>query len=306
MWSSVSVGFGRFEPKRSEKINFKGVVFMSLDSGIAWSIVGERYPSSKKWTWCVSDSSLIISYIDQLWDNNLLPILHSQNAEIDVINEMLSEFKTLPPTFTGVNLNALRCLVFNSWSEQRMLSLCNLPSIGYIIDKNPSIHQIGTSEPTLGPNLSMLNILHLDILRDIKEHQLLVLVGQEGSGRSDVLLRLEALGWYVFNSKQSAEIERALPNSERISRLKDLIANIGKESSLTRFGFVVDTSNPTHKNRSFYMRIAKECKVKASVGWITYPGYFTKDYIKVPDFVLKNYTETLEIPSSEENVIRII
>lgn len=320
MWSSPSAFAGLVRLGTGEKVYqaaspYKGIVYMSLDCGIAWNYLGGKYPTLQTWTWCVSDPKQITNYIDGLWANGLLPVFYTAGAKPDVIEKMVSYLKYDPPVFVSMPLEMVNPLITSSWSEGTKSVISSnplLPKIGITVVDAPHLYRIGPKS-SIGCLYTLEN-LGFDPLEtfNVAEPQLLILVGQPGCGKSTIAGRLAERGWYVIDENKAASIRRASTSarSKIFSNFKDLIAGIGRPDTTMpgKLGVVIDCTNPQFQQRRIYASVAEAVGVKYIVGWVTRPGYYynAEREHEIKEIALRTYAASLEQPSSAERAFRLV
>ena len=313
MWTSFISKHGMFRlPKPIPHPEYIGLVYFSLDCGIIWNYLGGKYPTTEVWTWCMSDFSKIVNYIDELWSHKLIPVFYGEGTKSDLADKVISYFKIPPPTFLGLKLEHVNHAIISSWNLpepidttlSQAIQQYLIPDCGLKLKRNPYIYRFGP-QSTIGTTCTLEDI-NFDPLAsfDSDKPQLLILMGQQGSGKSTIANRLGSRGWHIIDEKQAREIRTALPQSRVVRNLKNLVVGIGTSIP----GVVIDCSNPRSEHRQLYINMAKQLNINYAVGWVTRPGWFYNStrIIRSPDEALNVYAANLECPSLNEAGFRIV
>ena len=122
---------------------------------------------------------------------------------------------------------------------------------------------------------------------------LLILVGQQGSGKTSVAKLLP--GWMIINEAEAGSIKRGL----RLNRILDAFEQL-KRGKLP--GIVVDASNPKPEEREKFVELAQLHSVAWEVGWIARPGYCDKRAQAIPRLALEMYAKNFVRPDAKRLV----
>lgn len=309
MWSDFKYINGKSYIQGLPGYTFKGIMYMSLDCGITWNYLGEEYPTSDIWTWCSGNVESVVNYIsNSLLEGGYLPIFYSVGADEAFIEKILSYFKVPPPCFIGVMPDLIHGLIVKSWLKGDKTLKDELPPLKCDFDiKNMLYYNIGPKFPLVDELIQDKSLHDLNIAHDISyidKPCLIVLVGQQGSGKSTVAKRFGDKGWVVIDEMYVNNIKRKGSN---ITPLINLISNIGDKGVGSK-GVVIDAPNPKESDRKFFTDIAISKNKDYIVGWITRPGYYfdSRTSVSAPINVLETYSNELEPPSYKRNGVRMI
>ena len=309
MWSTLTSLISYKLPLlniKNEK--YTGIVYFCLDFGLVWSSIGEKVPDINTYVWCVKNKNDMINYINKLWDINLVPIFYGEKIKLDVVDEILSNFTIQPPTFVGISIETLHNLISKSWTFNQIDNInvdqTTIPNCNIILSDILSIYRFGPHS-LIGVEAKIENIGFDPLYNFNYEKIILILVGQQGSGKSTIAKKLEEKGWYIINEKDAASIRRASESSKSkiMDQFRTLLSNINNFK-----GIVIDSTNGKSSHRKIYINEAKKLNVGYIVGWITRPGWYFNNQrdIKIPPQALSLYTKNFEIPKEDENVIRLV
>lgn len=283
----------------SIKGTYKGIVYLSLDCGITWNYLGHKYPTTEVWTWCSSNSDLIVNYIENtLIDKGYLPILYTYGASKEYVSKIIKYFSKELIYFTGLKIEEIHKIITNQWINKKVKELCFESNVKFfnIGQKNNIVNITNCSATDLNIGIEVEKII-------CNYPQLIIIVGQPGSGKSTLADRFAKKGWLILDEKMSNMCMR-LPNCKFSKNLQNHIKNIGVPGTLSEKGIIIDASNPKKEHRNFYKDQANKLGVECSVGWVTRPGYYSGEDFN--DISKKMYTETLDVPSYNEKSFRFI
>lgn len=306
MWTSFTTISGKFRLSPKDKCNtdiiYKGIMYLSLDCGIIWSYVGDKYPQIGTWIWCFEDSNQIISYINSLWEYGIIPIMYSEGVDMELVDKILSYFIIPPPTIIGLTLEALHQIIMDSWiinTREVSLSRLSIPHMGYKIIPDPHIYKIGP-HTNIEAKHNITDIKLQSKPLNIAPH-LLILMGQPGCDIYDICKFYINNGWIIINEAKAGCIRRSTCSSVA-TKFGDLIAKIG----ISIKGVIIACPNPKQSQRNIYIQIAKNANIPYKVGWITKPGWFNYRKKQIIPELLTIYTSNLELPNMSENAFRLI
>lgn len=257
--------------------NIKCIYILNVDNGIAWDTCGNKYPIYNKWMWF---SNKVPSYINSLTDNNIC-ILHSEykNSK-DAINQMKYQLKNRNIyCVIGITINIL-CNILND--KNSFNSIIEIDNILPIITV-PKIKKY------VGYNLENIPELETNIELP-KNKNLFIMMGQEGSGKTNYAKKLQNQGYIIISEPLISSIKRR--NKKSIEILKKILLKNEK-------GVIIDSCNPTHKDRLIFTEIANSLNIDSTILWCSKPGYTYNNirYQKIPDIILNVYTKNIEPPN---------
>jgi predicted kinase len=260
-----------------------GVVYLSLDWGIAWSYKGAKYPTVDCWAWATSNPLVILNYIDKLRKNGLLPVLYSYGANQAFIKLIESFFIEKPIIKVAQSLELIHQEISKEYNfhENKIYRIGPPSTVGYY----QSLEDIG---------IDPLNNFDTSI------KQILIIMGQTGSGKTRITNRLKEQGWYVVDERQGDQIVRLSKiNSQVIKDFETLVR--------THPRLVIDSENARASDRQVFIDIAVKYGIKYLVGWVSRPSsYHYSKSPPVPEEVLQNFTNRLEIPTIENGGFRLL
>jgi len=263
---------------------YTGIVYLSLDWGIAWNYKGYKFPTAKCWTWCTNDQKIIIDYISKLKSMGLLPVLYSYGVDIDFIKIIESFFTTVPIIEVGESLEIIHAKIIKKYNSSL--------TIGH------KVYRIGPPS-TIGIYQSLEDI-KIDPSNTFNKvpPQLLILMGQTGSGKSRFCSRLQQEGWLVIDEHLADQIKRLAKTDSKV--IRDFELSLTKHTHI-----VIDSDNPRLADRQVFIDLATKYNIKYVIGWITRPSYYYYfGNSLVPEEVLQNYALNLEDPG--DNGFRLI
>jgi predicted kinase len=289
---------------------FKGIVYMSLDCGITWNYLGKKYPTPEIWTWCSGNVDTVTDYIKNvLLKSGFLPIFYTTGSDEIFVEKILSHFEIHPPCFIGMMPDLIHGLILKSWLgydnklKDTLIDLdCKFETESFIYcNIGPKFPKV--KEKIQDKTAADLNIGHPNEYID-GPPLLIILVGQQGSGKSTVAKQFSDKGWVIID-------EMYINNAKRKDRysnsLQELINNIGCKGVGSK-GVVIDAPNPKESDRKFLIDMALKASKKYIVGWVTRPGYYfnINTSVSAPVNVLESYVQDLETPLLKENGVRMV
>jgi predicted kinase len=307
MWSTCHKA-SVYTPQGTDlKTSIKGVVFLGLDNEFIWNPYGKRLPSTgaypNGWVYAVPEDKKLLKYLNTLWAGQMMPIMWTTQIDTKVIDEVLqSEMANnvrLCPVVKGASPETI-----HRWILNKELPL----PYGVTIEETIHVYSING---TYG-NVYSFDQIKLTLEERLpKTPSLIILVGQQGSGKTTVADRLASKGYIVYPEKEAAKLQKkqiklTATFKSQLQSLKDGFK--GKSDQKSVAGIVIDATNRTVAHRKLYRDLAAEVGVSCYVGWITRPGWESNDRrdIKIPDIALYTYAKQLEPPSAQENAIRLI
>jgi len=265
---------------------YNGVVYMSLDAGISWNFRGLKYPTDDCWTWCTTDQSQIINYVNNLWLVGLIPIFYSFGATYHIVKVIRSFFKPQPLVFINNSLDKI---------HQQVLKECKFIEDYKIFNIGP------TSLIATNYNLEDINIDPLHKL-DHQTPQLLILMGQPGNGKTTLANRLVKKGWIVIDDKNAAQIQRLASTNSQIYVNFEILISTAKSKNLK---IVIDGENARFNDRQIFIDTAKKYHLLYLIGWVTKPSYYHYNGQRnIPSEILDHYHSLLEAP--KEHAIQLV
>ena len=130
MWSAFKSVKGEYLVKDIPNMHFKGIVYMSLDCGVTWNYLGQKYPTPEVWTWCTSDTVRIINYINKsLFEGGFLPVFYTMGASKEYAEKVCSYLEFQPPVFVKTPPETIHGLIMKSWLERKSDIVESLPNI---------------------------------------------------------------------------------------------------------------------------------------------------------------------------------
>jgi hypothetical protein len=281
----------------------------SLNDGVVWNPEGKKHPCKHYgtgWVWASADSKVMITYINSLWNNNIVPILYSENKfdnYVEIIDEILSMLDYDPLIFLDTTPEQIKELLIDLSTDSNS-PVKNKESSKFIIklDEFPPIvkcqvYTIPKCEKSEIVGYDLLDI-NVDSRMALKEFKgLIILMGQQGSGKSTVAFEYRRIGYNVVTEVEALSLFRGIGVDRFIDDLKSI-----KESKIK--GVVIDATNPSKVYRDFYARLAKGAGVESTIGWLTRPGWRwnNKRQIPITQVALTIYTHKFEAPTHEAYV----
>jgi hypothetical protein len=253
--------------------------------GICWNPNGRKYLQKSQgvgWVWGSPNSKILIDYINGLWGHNIVPIFYSEfsfDNFAQIVEEILSTLTYDPPIFMGCTVSKIKDIMAHTWitsptvpqNVTKGLVLTGFPEITesniYTIPKEKN--------DVLGYNLSDIGVDGPMSLVDWKG--LIILVGQQGSGKSTIAQAYGAEGFYVANETEAGSLRR-----HQKRKTQDFIAQLEKIKTGTLKGIIIDSTNPTKDHRNVYIDLATQVGIKHIIGWVTRSGYYWNATRNVP------------------------
>lgn len=118
-----------------------------------------------------------------------------------------------------------------------------------------------------------------------EEQELVIMVGQQGSGKSTTSLKLADKGYQIVNRK---------PNFIKLIR-----GAFNQKKSV-----VFDATNPKVSDRKTLIELANNFQIPCRIFWCSRSGWYDNELRenKIPDIALNIYSRDFQIPSIEEGV----
>lgn len=137
------------------------------------------------------------------------------------------------------------------------------------------------------------------------EQELIIMVGQQGSGKTYWSRRISTeLGYYHLVSEETSG-ERVVLAQDKRKKLHLIEELLQQGKSL-----IVDATHPTYKSRKEIISIAQKVNVPVRIFWLSRPGRYYNDLraSPVPEVALRYYTKSFERPKQEEGaeVVRLV
>jgi hypothetical protein len=309
MWSSFHSLKGEFLIRELPASTCKGIVYISLDFGIAWNYLGGKLPTADVWTWCSVDTEKVTTYVDKtLVESGFFPIFYTQTTSKEYANRLCSHFTTKPPVFIGINLDLVHQLIIGSWAGLPSSILERLPPINTKFEDKLTFFNVGPENPSfINYTADDLNIGVKNKELLVKTPQLLVLMGQPGSGKTTTAKYFLDNGWIVIDEKTAQKMRRSTTGKDS-RNFYNLVSQIGVPGSISQSGVVVDCTNPKKETRDFYIEFAKKAGKSFVIGWITRPGFYFNQLrpVSVPMQALYYYAKHLEPPTSQDMGVRLV
>lgn len=313
--------------KESSRINFgdmDGVMLIDIDSGLAWSPKGKEHSQPDKdsgWVWGNPNEDVIINYINNLytdtWEKNgkekkgYIPILYSKstkNETKEAIVQMEIDLEYRPFIIIGVSLEEVENLVSEHFSKRNKHLFLNDDYDFVTIPKMSKEYE--------GLNLDDLGLSASDNYPDPAPHKIGILIGQQGSGKSDYCNFLQEKGYIIIDEKEAGKI-RNRTTKKAITNFKELINEVldckklqSKQSKTKdckkKRGIIIDATNPSEESRETYNTIANEMGITVVNLWLSKSGWdynSRRGVDKVSRIALNIYSSKLELP---ETYIRVL
>lgn len=312
MWSTFRSIKGEFYIKEIPETTFKGIVYMSLDCGITWNYLGKTTPTSEVWTWCSSDTKRIVNYIrNTLFANGFLPIFYTREASKEFIAKVWSYIGFSPPSFIGISPDLMHGLISKSWIGKKNDLIEVLPPFGGKFTDNCFFYNIGPIFPKVNDEVINYKAKELDLAEQYEviingPPSLIILMGQQGSGKSTIAAEFAAKDWTIIDEKEAGKIKR---NKSNKVRFNELVKNIGNPTGgIGSRGVIIDSTNPKKENRDLFASFAIAAGKPYKVGWVTRPGFFSNELrdVSVPLPALYIYSKNLEPPTEQEHGVRLV
>jgi len=271
-----------------------GIIFIDIDKGLSWNPRGKQFSSPGKgegWVWGSPKEKTIIKYIKKLYKkDNYFPILTSisQTKETQqVISEMIEDLEYCPLTILGLEIDE---------AQNLLLKLQSQPLKNYDIFSIPTLSQ--TIE---GLNLNDLKISAEDNFPDPAIYELGILIGQQGSGKSNYANFLKEKGYIIINEKEAEKIR----NKRTQKSIRQFKEEITKVLNHEKRGIIIDATNPSLASRVTYNEIAGEMEIPVVNLWLSKSGfdYNSKRSEPISKIGLFHYAKNLQLP---DNYIRIL
>lgn len=300
--------------------SIKGIVLLGIDNNIIWNPFGHKKPSpwipvplaapvkGCGWTWGVPEEQRLMEYFNSLWSHNLVPVLWSSSTDLKLISEVhqsLRNNNVKLPHILGVEFKDVYSTIKKAWSLPDNIHLyvingdnaktaeiggvnCTFESIGFKFNERLPIKTSEDKRGDIGP--------------------LIVLMGQQGSGKSTVAAQLKDMGYLVYSEIQAGALQRK--QVKATTEFKQSLLRLIKETEHGPKlpGIVIDATNPQVKHRQLYMDLATLVGVPYHTGWITRPGWESNKerLLRIPDVALYTYAKRFEYPIEAEKTIRLI
>lgn len=302
MWSTFLACKVFMPPNFGDQVLFKGAVFLNIEDEVVWNPMGCKLPTVDHWVWGVPETHSFINYIGSLTEHGFIPILWSKSIGLEAVFDQVQASLNSPiPAFCGVTPDVLRSWITLHWRDVKG----SFPGCSTIrLQESFSVYSINGDYGDVKCRFEDLK--YTVETRVPKKPSLIVLMGQQGSGKSTVAQKLAMLGYIVYNEKESGAIRNKQVKATAL--FKESLQKLLAPDASNAAGIVIDATNPTIASRLVYIDIAKALGVPFHVGWITRPGYKSNAarVIAVPSMVLGMYKNKVESPVASENPIRLI
>lgn len=260
-------------------LNVSNIYILNVDYGIAWNPYGGKYPYEGNWIW---SSPTTPKYINNLINNNNnMCILQSEykNSK-SAIDEMQKDLNKNIYSIIGIPLYVLVNILKSKNNSYFKLPINNEYKI-------ITIPKLITCDGLEMKDVSELNIPLVDF---DNEKKLIIMMGQEGSGKTTYAKTLQDKGYLIISEPLISSIKRK--NIKSVNILKEALKN-------NKLGVIIDSSNPVHNDRLIYSDIAKELNISSIILWVSRPGYKFNNLRnqKIPETILNIYSKIIQPPN---------
>jgi len=319
-----------FNPASKGKMD--RVILIDIDRGLAWNPMGKQHSKPVKgtgWVWAHPDESMIIEYINNLYDEEWeeeiktkkkgiaiitkekrkgsIPVLFSESQSKDTqkaVVEMCEDLKYQPLIVLGFTVDDVLEIALENYNDDS--------TVMYLSDNYFVI-----SIPTLSEHIEGIDLEDLEITPQYNEpdpapYKVGILIGQQGSGKSTYCEYLESIGYIIIGEKEAGKI-RNKSTKKAIKEFEDQIDEVLKckknkkkdYSCEDKKGIIIDATNPSEDSRATYNEIAEEKGIEVVNLWLSKSGfnYNSKREHPVSKIALNMYTSKLELP---EEYIRVL
>jgi len=266
------------------------VVIFNIEHGVAWNPFGKTYPSPGQWVWSNDE---VPAYMTRVAADGFAIILHGEDKRSkDAMEEMLREITSAIILIVGAPLKSILDIFRMVWSGR---------SRGFAIDQYLTADNELASLPPYpgipGYELNEVEPLCIDALPQIEalpRPVLIIMMGQQGSGKSTFADSLRRLQFIIVKETEAGMIRRG--QTKAVAEFKALLQKVKIEP--TFHGVVVDATSPTNASRQVYAQMALAMGMPAIVAWCTRPGfrYNAMRSQPIPIIGLHRYASTLESP----------
>ena len=123
----------------------------------------------------------------------------------------------------------------------------------------------------------------------------IILTGQQGSGKSTIAKLYEDIGYHIIDEDTAGSIRKG-----RVHKTKEFQKLLSQVAQNLLPGIIIDSTNPNDDHRLIYSRLATAAGVKSIIGWVTRPGFYWNGLrqIPIPLIALNVYGSKFTPPSN--------